>query len=130
GAATLDSYGFGSRPDSLPAQHLELLRNCLPYHERGEYIFLHANYDSNLPLDEQPDTALRWESLRERMPLRHVSGKTVIVGHTPQQEGQILDRGYLKCIDTHCYAGGWLTALEVTTGRLWQANQSGELRTQ
>ena len=48
---------------------------------------------------------------------RHCSGKVAIVGHTPQKSGEILDLGYLKCIDTFCHGGGWLTALEVNTGR-------------
>ena len=38
------------------------------------------------------------------------------------------ERGYLKCIDTCCYGGGWLTALDITSGQLWQANQVGETR--
>ena len=43
---------------------------------------------------------LRWESLRETTPGPHESGKTVIVGHTSQKTGEILDLGHLKCIDT------------------------------
>jgi len=53
----------------------------------------------------------------------------VIVRIISKASGDIMDRGYLKCIDTKCYAGGWLTALEVQTGQLWQANEQGELRT-
>ena len=33
------------------------------------------------------------------------------------------------CIDTWACGGGWLSCLDVTTGRLWQARQSGETRT-
>ena len=39
-----------------------------------------------------------------------LSGKTAIVGHTPTRSGEIFDVGYLKCLDTYCYGGGWLTA--------------------
>jgi len=31
------------------------------------------------------------------------------------------------CIDTHCVGGGWLTALEVNTGTIWQADREGKL---
>ena len=31
------------------------------------------------------------------------------------------------CIDTCCYGGGWLTAMEVETGQLWQADKEGRL---
>jgi serine/threonine protein phosphatase 1 len=72
--------------------------------------------------------ARRWLSLRDWVPPPHVSGKTAIVGHTAQRSGEILDLGYLKCIDTWCYGGGWLTALEVNTGQVWQADAQGNLR--
>jgi len=58
----------------------------------------------------------------------HVSGKTVITGHSSQKTGEILDLGHLVCIDTYSHGGGWLTALEVQSRHLWQANQQGELR--
>jgi hypothetical protein len=48
-------------------------------------------------------------------------------GHTTQKTGAILDLGFLKRIDTFCF-GGWLTALVVNTGQMWQANQAGERR--
>jgi serine/threonine protein phosphatase 1 len=50
------------------------------------------------------------------------------VGHTPQWSGEVLDLGFLVCIDTGCHGGGWLTALEVDAGKIWQANNRGELR--
>jgi serine/threonine protein phosphatase 1 len=128
GAATLDSYGFGVAPEDLPQAHLDFFRRCVPYYETERCFFVHANYDPNLPLEEQSEFTLRWESMRDRIPPRHVSGKTAIVGHTPQPDGDILDRGYLKCIDTHCYAGGWLTALDVDAGTIWQANNRGKTR--
>ena len=79
-------------------------------------------------MSDQPDLALRWESLRDDVPAPHFSGKTVIAGHTSQRSGEILDLGHIKCIDTCCYGGGWLTALEVHTGQVWQANREGILR--
>ena len=77
---------------------------------------------------EQPVGMLRWESLRDMTPGPHDSGKTVIVGHTSQKGGEILDLGHLKCIDTYCYGGGWLTALDVKTGEVWQADRDGKMR--
>ena len=32
------------------------------------------------------------------------------------------------CLDTNVCNGGWLTALDTTTGRYWQSNELGELR--
>ena len=53
-------------------------------------------------------------------PSPHVSGKRAIVGHSSQKSGEILDLGHLVCIDTYCYGGGWLTALDVDTDEVWQ----------
>jgi serine/threonine protein phosphatase 1 len=36
--------------------------------------------------------------------------------------------GHLICIDTYCFGGGWLTALDVHTLEAWQTNKHGELR--
>ncbi len=47
---------------------------------------------------------------------------------TSQKDGEILELGYLKCIDTCCYGEGWLTALEVETDETWQADKEGEMR--
>ena len=53
---------------------------------------------------------------------------SAVVGHTPQRSGEVLDLGFLVCIDTNCHRGGWLTALDMDTGRVWQADQQGWLR--
>ncbi len=58
----------------------------------------------------------------------HHSGKVAVVGHSPQQSGEVLDLGFLVCIDTNCVRGGWLTALDVGTGQVWQADCAGRLR--
>ena len=34
----------------------------------------------------------------------------------------------LTLIDTWAYGDGWLTCLQIDNGRIWQANQRGELR--
>ncbi len=87
-----------------------------------------ANYDPQLELAKQDTQLLRWEKLTDNIPTAHTSGKRVILGHTHQRDGEILDLGYLVCIDTFCYGGGWLTALDVHSNQLWQANLEGELR--
>jgi serine/threonine protein phosphatase 1 len=98
------------------------------FHETEQHIFVHANYQAELPLDQQSSDVLLWPSLKDRLPGPHASGKTAIVGHTAQKNGEILDLGYLKCIDTCCYGTGWLTGLELQTGRVWQADKAGKLR--
>ncbi|MEQ8791784.1 MAG: metallophosphoesterase family protein [Pirellulaceae bacterium] len=126
GRQTLASYG-GS-PAAIPASHLDFLRGCRRFHQSPTHIFLHANYFSDVELADQPDLMLFWEHLSFLVPAPHASGKRVIVGHTPQASGEILDLDHVVCIDTYCVGGGWLTALEAETGRIWQADREGALR--
>ncbi len=126
GRETLASYG-GSL-DEMPVEHRVFLQGLRRYHETETHMFVHANYHDRLPLMQQPDRLLLWEHIVRWIPKPHVSGKTVIVGHTPQGSGEILDLGFVKCIDTYCVGGGWLTALDVESGIVWQANRDGELR--
>jgi serine/threonine protein phosphatase 1 len=128
GLATLHSYGTVRELNLIPDDHIKFLMSCLDYFETDTHIFVHANYFPNTPMDEQPFMKLRWESIRDMTPRPHESGKTVIVGHTSQKSGEILDLGHVKCIDTFCYGGGWLTALDVQTGEVWQADLEGNMR--
>lgn len=136
GAAALASYGWKGRPDLrtadvrslIPREHISFVKRCRNYFETAHHIFVHAYYDPDRPLNEQYWQGLRWMSLPS-VPVPHCSGKVAIVGHTPQRSGDILDLGCLKVIDTLAHGGGWLTALEVETGRrVWQSNEAGELK--
>lgn len=128
GVSTLDSYGFAGDVSVIPDEHIELLSNALPFWESENHFFTHGNYDPKLPFEEQTGGKLRWTSLIESTPGPHISGKKAVVGHTPDQTGEIFDIGHLMCIDTYCYGGQWLTAVDVVSGKVWQANEEGELR--
>ena len=71
---------------------------------------------------------MRWQSLKFGVPGPHESGKIAVVGHTSLKDGDILDLGHLICIDTYCWGGGWLTALDTSTGQAWQVDREGRLR--
>ncbi len=128
GIATLNSYGPGRDIRLIPQAHFQFLEGCRDFYETDTHIFVHANYFPDIPMEEQPVMMLRWESISDMPPRPHVSGKTVIAGHTSQRSGEILDLGYVKCIDTDCYGGGSLTALDVQTGKSWQADRQGNMR--
>lgn len=135
GADTLRSYGWapgGPRralADLIPKSHREFLAGCRSYFETPTHLFVHAGYVPELPLAEQPELALRWRVTAAATAAPHCSGKRAVVGHTPQKSGEVLDLGFLVCIDTDCARGGWLTALDTGTGRVWQADRTGRLRT-
>jgi serine/threonine protein phosphatase 1 len=128
---TLHSYAVGGRAgalDDVPARHWQFLESTLPYFETERHFFVHASAYPDLPLDEQPDYMLYWEKL-EADAAPHESGKVMVCGHTAQRTGVPLDLGHAICIDTCVYGRGWLTGLDVATGQLWQARQSGATRT-
>jgi serine/threonine protein phosphatase 1 len=128
GAETLDSYGKGSVASQLPMDHIDFLRSWGDYYDTPSHFYAHGNYLPRKPLDQQPWQELRWESLRHVLPPMHCSGKTAVLGHTSNKQGRIVNLGYLVCIDTYAHGGGWLTALEPATNKVWQANIHGEYR--
>ena len=118
GVTTLDSYGFGAGLDDIPSEHWRFLENCRQDYETETHVFTHMKANFRLPADPEDGRPL-WP---------RVSGKVGIVGHVAQRGGDVLDEGFLVNIDTFCHGGGWLTALEVHTGEVWQADERGRLR--
>ncbi|MEC7566598.1 MAG: metallophosphoesterase family protein [Planctomycetota bacterium] len=121
GQQTIESYG--GKFENIPDEHLKFLRNCVRYYETDDHLFVHANYLPGKPLDEQEDQVLYWTHLLDFRPGPHCSGKRVIVGHTPQTNGNILDFGHMVCIDTYCFGGGKLTAMDVQSNEIWQTSE-------
>jgi serine/threonine protein phosphatase 1 len=131
GTATLASYakpGKVGKLKDVPEQHWHFIENvCVNWYEIDTHFFVHANASPDLSLAEQPDQMLFWEKFSNPAP--HFSGKTMVCGHTSQKSGLPLNFGHAICIDTRVYGKGWLTCLDVTTGRVWQANQVAQHRT-
>lgn len=127
GQATVSSYG--GRLQNIPQDHMTFLSHCLRFHETDTHFFVHACYDPFSPLADQTDDIVFWQHVNEHPPEPHMNDKVAILGHTPQVDGNILDMGHLKVIDTFCYGDQWLTALDVESGEFWQSNEQGQLRT-
>ncbi len=125
GVDTLDSYGFVGDLRVIPDAHRDFLRSLVDYHQTDTHFFVHANYEPELDLSEQPPEMLRWIKLTDIMPTPHRSGLRAIVGHTHHREGEILELPHLICLDTYCYGGFWLTAMDVGSGRVWQVDSNG-----
>ncbi len=131
GDQTLRSYAPGKEKPALsdvPEAHWEFLEHgCLEYHETDTHIFVHAGVQPDLPLVSQTDRTLLWEFLSpDQKP--HMSGKTVLCGHTVQNTGRPLDLGHIICLDTWAYGGGFLSCLDLSSGTVSQASQSGMKR--
>lgn len=129
GAETVESYrDANGKLQPISEEQLAFIRSWGDVYETSSHFFVHGSYEPHSALGKQHWQTMRWQSLKYSMPGPHLSGKTAIVGHTAQKSGEILDAGYLKCIDTFCWGGGWLTALDTTTGQIWQADRTGQLR--
>ncbi len=127
GGATLESYGPGGF-DDVPDSHWEFLRKNRNYLETDTHIFVHANLEADVPIDQQLPFTLIHKKFGTPKP--HESGKVMICGHTAQKSHVPLNLGHAICIDTDPDRGGWLTCLHVETGRYWQTNSGGQLRTE
>lgn len=128
GVFTLNSYRFGAGLEEIPDAHWKLLASCQEYYETDDIILTHANYLSDVSMDQQDGHHLRWAPFVPEHMRPHYSQKTVIVGHTEQRNSEILDLGFAVCIDTACWRYGWLTALDVQSRKYWQASRWGILR--
>ena len=123
--STLRSYGDDLA--NVPEAHTKFLEACRRFHETDSHIFVHAGVDEDRPMSRQRGLTLRWKRFDPRQ-RPHQSGKVVVCGHAAQKTGQPTFIGHAVCIDTYCWGGGWLTCLDVGTGHLWQASETGRLR--
>jgi serine/threonine protein phosphatase 1 len=102
GGLPLASYGSGSTADllrTLPVAHTDFLINrCRDYYEIGGYIMVHGGIRPHLAPAEEDQEHLQWLTLSAAA--AHLSGRTVVCGHSAQATGQIVDLGHTICIDT------------------------------
>ena len=125
GQSTVASYG-GSL-ERIPQSHLDFFRSLRGHHETEHEIFIHAGYHPECPI-ELTDDAFRYWNHPTAWPGPHCSGKRVFVGHTPQPNGEVLNLGHVVCVDTYCFGGGWLTAMDIDSHDVLQASRHGHLR--
>lgn len=121
------SIAFDSLVAAVDLQPKDRLVTLGDYYETDTHLFVHANIDPDIALAFQLEHILLWEPFENSMP--HYSGKTLVCGHTTQKSGVPLNHTHAICIDTWAYGKGWLTCLDVMSGRVWQANQKAEVRT-
>jgi len=123
GQDTLDSYGGGF--EDVPEGHWDFMKRAKLYHELEDYILVHAGVEAGLPVDDQDRETYYYQRFYSQKP--HQSGKTVVCGHTIQGDLPT-NLGHAICLDTCAYGGGWLSALDLDSGRIWQTNEKGESR--
>ncbi|MDB4618047.1 serine/threonine protein phosphatase [Akkermansiaceae bacterium] len=123
GKDTLDSYGGGF--DDVLDTHWDFMKSAALYYEVDDFILVHAGIEAKVPVADQDRETYYYQRFHSQRP--HCSEKTVVCGHTIQGDLPT-DLGYAVCLDTCAYGGGWLSALELETGKIWQTNERGESR--
>ena len=130
GTQTLGSYAVNGRVslESVPKEHWTFLdEELFDYFETERHIFAHANLEPQTPLAQQPELYLFWEFMNHGV--QHDSSKTLICGHTRQNDGLPKVWPGTVCIDTGAHRDdGWLTGYCVETGHYLQANSLGQTR--
>ncbi len=125
GKETLQSYGIAEeaipalrRSDLaaafaalLPPAHRRFLEGLDLVHASGDYLFVHAGIDPDLPLHRQGPETLLWIREPFLSSKETFGGRVVVHGHTVSAEPQV--RPHRIGIDTGAYASGRLTALVV-----------------
>lgn len=92
----------------MPPRHLAFLRTLELTHREGDYLFVHAGINPNLPLPAQREADLIWI----RTPFLAYNGDlgfVVVHGHTTAEQPQIFP--HRIGIDTRAWASGVLTAV-------------------
>ncbi len=119
GDKTLESYGCNL--EEIPKSHWDFIKNARPFFETEKFIFVHGGLSPDKSPEDQDQEEIAWRRFRDAR--AHVSGKTVICGHTVQRKGLPRDKGHSICIDTGVCRWGWLTCLDVGAGRYWQMTE-------
>lgn len=129
GAGPLTSYGGGSTKEllrAIPRAHIDFLENrCRDYYETDLFIFVHGGIRPLIsPADEELEH-LQWTVLSSAA--AHLSGRTVICGHSSQASGKIADLGHTICVDTGITKGGYLSCLDLSDFSYTQASVNGKI---
>ncbi len=119
---------YGGSLARIPDEHLDFFGQTVRSYETDAELFVHAMYDPEVAIDRQDDALTYWTHLPTPLPGPHRSGKRVHVGHTPQGGGNVLWTDHLVGLDTYCFGGGYLTALDLDHATVIQADRSGHLR--
>jgi len=122
GSSTLASYSNDDKHFNIPHEHKKFLATLPYYYETENYFFVHAGVP-DVSLDKIEPIKHALDLLWIRTPFydsKFKWEKTIVHGHTPQKEIFISDKRIN--IDTACVFEGKLTAMEMSTQKVWQIN--------
>ena len=102
--------------NKIPKNHLQFFHNLTLYYKWGEYFFVHAGIDPDVPLDKQYKNTLIWQRSSKFFDNTKVFEKIIVHGHTPQPKIENLANRIN--LDTGAFYTGILSCLiiDVQTG--------------
>ena len=115
-------------PASITSQ-LSFIKSMPSYHVTDTHIFVHATPRPDEDIENQYDSDLLWRRAGKtdrQFNYNHISGKTIISGHTAQESGlplSLSDKNII--IDSGCVWTGWLTAMNMDDNTYLQASKAG-----
>ena len=123
GGVTIES--FQRNGDNLE-EYVDCFKELANYYEDENYIYVHGGVKPGVNLNKQKEEDLLW--IREEFFLNsHANDKPVIFGHTPTYyiNGDYFPVNINRniAIDTACYFGGRLSALEIEEGKVIEIHQ-------
>ena len=129
GDEPLSSYGSGTTEELLrrvPEHHIRFLSDrCCDFYETDSFIFVHAGIRAHVSPGEEEVDRLQWMVLSSAT--AHLSGRTVVCGHSSQESGRIADFGHTICLDTGITKGKYLTCLDLGDFSYTQASPDGRI---
>lgn len=114
GRETLESYHIDNLT-AFPRNHVDFLEKTEFAWSYEHFIFAHAGFEPEVPLEEQDPYTLLWD--RFNPPGKN--GVIHVVGHNPTGGQPRFETGCYH-LDTGAVYGFYLTACDVLTQRFWQ----------
>jgi len=120
GAEVVKSYGldpvdytiqFSFFSDHMPKDHQAFIHRTRLYYQIGRCVFVHANIDPSLSLEDQNANTLIWARHYDGYNGDYNGGWFVVRGHTPV--GSVREFRNQIMLDTACVFGGFLTCLVI-----------------
>lgn len=115
GDVTLKSFGAFN-----PWSYIEFMKKMPLFAETQDFIFVHGGVNAELPLGETDAETLLWGRRAEP----HMSGKTVVVGHSIQREVTFYPHKNTLYIDTGACKGvfgmiGRMSLVDLSNKKVW-----------
>jgi|TARA_B100000929_G_scaffold133052_1_gene105452 serine/threonine protein phosphatase 1 len=130
GDETLNSYGIkdtvffnnetksketirGELVNNIPKNHLKFFHNLTLSYKWGDYFFVHAGIDPDVPLNKQDKNTLIWQRKSKFLDNTKLFEKIIVHGHTPQPKIENLANRIN--LDTGAFYTGILSCLIINT---------------